>query len=67
MADPANASMHPATAITRHRVLMTDVDLVQVNFTRLFAWIRTVPQQTATRVPDWLRQALVPRQTVPIG
>ncbi len=67
---------------------MTDVDLVQVNFTPgvievgnssfvvghdfidgtgLFAqgecrhgWIRTHPQHTATRAPDWLRQAPVP-------
>ena len=26
-------------ATTRHRVLMTDVDLVQVNYTRMFVWM----------------------------
>jgi YbgC/YbaW family acyl-CoA thioester hydrolase len=137
-----------ATTTTRHRVLMTDVDLVQVNYTRMFVWmdhgftqllhdlehpsslllrqgwstpvvdshcnhlrpvtlddeftlvsqvievgrssfvvghdfidatglfargecrhvwIRTHPKHTAVDVPDWLRQALVPRDTAPIG
>jgi acyl-CoA thioesterase FadM len=26
-------------------------------------WIRTHPQHTAVEVPDWLRQAVVPRET----
>jgi hypothetical protein len=30
-------------------------------------WIRTHPQHKAVDVPDWLRQALVPRGTAPIG
>jgi hypothetical protein len=28
-----------AATTTHHRVLMTDVDLVQVNYTRMFLWM----------------------------
>jgi hypothetical protein len=28
-----------AATTTRHRLLMTDVNLVQVNYTRLFVWM----------------------------
>ena len=28
-----------ASTTTHHRVLMTDVDLVQVNYTRMFVWM----------------------------
>jgi YbgC/YbaW family acyl-CoA thioester hydrolase len=140
--------MNAATTTTHHRVLMTNVDLVQVNYTRMFVWmdhgftqllhdlehpastllrqrrstpvvdahcnylrpvtlddefnlvsqvievgrssfvvghdfvdatglfargecrhvwIRTHPQHTAVRVPDWLQRALMPRETAPIG
>ena len=31
--------MNAAITTTRHRVLMTDVDLVQVNYTRMFVWM----------------------------
>ena len=105
--------MNAATTTTHHRVLMTDVDLVQVNYTRMFVWmdhgftqllhdlehpsstllrqgwstpvvdahcsyvrpvtlddefnvwIRNHPQHAAMRVPEWLRQALVPRESAP--
>ena len=30
-------------------------------------WIRTHPDHAAMRVPDWLRRALVPRETASIG
>jgi len=30
-------------------------------------WIRTHPQHAALEVPDWLRQAMVPRETALIG
>jgi YbgC/YbaW family acyl-CoA thioester hydrolase len=140
--------MNASTTTTRHRVLMTDVDLVQVNYTRMFVWmdhgftqllhdlehppstllrqgwstpvvdshcshlrpvtvddeftlftqvievgrssfvvghdfidatglfargecrhvwIRTHPNHKGMRVPEWLRQALVPRETAPNG
>ena len=140
--------MSGVTTTTHHRVLMSDVDLVQVNYTRMFlwmdhgftqllqdlehplstllqqgwatpvvdshcnhlrpvtfedefdlvtrvievgrssfvvghdfidatglfargecrhVWIRTHPHHTAVEVPDWLRQALVPRETAPTG
>jgi YbgC/YbaW family acyl-CoA thioester hydrolase len=140
--------MPAATTTTHHRVLMTDVDLVQVNFTRMFlwmdhgftqllhdlghpssallrqgwstpvvdshcnhrrpvtlddefhlvtrvievgrssfvvghdfideaglfargecrhVWIRTHPYHTPIAVPDWIRESVVPRDTVPTG
>lgn len=31
--------MNAITATTHHRVLMSDVDLVQVNYTRMFRWM----------------------------
>ena len=30
-------------------------------------WIRTHPQHAALEVPDWIRQALIPRDAAPIG